>query len=364
MLPFFVESMNRAFQFTLFFSGFLLIYTALNSYILLRLGGLLEVKKNILYGLIIFFTLSFPLVPMIEKDFPNQLTEAIYTVSALWMGIAFFFFITLLCYELVRLAVPVQQFSAGITILIVVGVLTLYAVINAVPLHIKEVQVPVSGLSRNMTVVQLSDVHIGTIRNSGFLRKIAEKTNNIDPDLVLITGDVVDGSAPLHSSMFSPFDRIRAPIYFVSGNHETYEGVASVEKLLNETKIKTLHNRKAEVLGIQILGVNYSMERGHLRRMLHQLEVNASKPAILMYHSPSDAEDAKAAGIDLQLSGHTHNGQIFPFNLIVQLVFPYVTGLYDLKGTYLYVSPGTGTWGPYMRLGSRNEITVLKLTRS
>ena len=116
--------------------------------------------------------------------------------------------------------------------------------------------------------------------------------------------------------------------------------------------------------GIQFVGIGYSDDKKLIKKKLGRLKIAKNKPSVLLYHVPLGMEHAKKKGIDLQLSGHTHKGQVFPFNYLVMIEFRYLAGLYDIDGMKLYVSPGTGTWGPPMRLGSRNEITVLKLRKA
>ncbi|MFC1752579.1 metallophosphoesterase [Thermoproteota archaeon] len=351
--------MSRAIQFAIFFTIFILIYASLNSYLVIRLGGLLGLHKNTIISLIAVVTLAMPFTIILERFFQNIITRILYAIASLWMGIGLFLLCTLLVYEIIR---PFYQIPyAGIIILSIVGLLSVFSIINAMFLHVEEVEVPIQGLKKEMKVVQLSDIHVGTIRNSAFLQKIAEKTNELEPDIVMITGDLVDGTAALHESMFSGFDKCKAPVFFVSGNHETYEGLGKVYKLLNETKIRPLKNEVVVFDGIQVVGIEFSEDRANTQKQLSRLKINKSKPAVLMFHGPWGMEDAKNHGIDLQLSGHTHNGQIYPFHFFVWLVLKHLRGLYDYDGMYLHVSPGTGTWGPYMRLGSMNEITVLNL---
>lgn len=346
--------MNRTHQTIIFLSIFLAIYLILNSYVVLRLGSLLGIQTQFLYYMIAFVTLGLPATMFIENRMPNLITKIIYTISALWMGILLFLFITLLLYEMIRPFYTLPY--AGFIILTITLILSTISIMNALTISIKHIEIP---FKKNVTIAQISDLHIGTIRNSAYLRRIAEKINEEDPDIVMITGDLVDATAPLHKSMFSPFNQLRAPVYFVSGNHEMYEGLDKVYELFNGTKITPLKNEAVTFDGIQIVGIEFSQNKTYLAEQLSKIKI--SKPSILMYHPPIGMEDAKKAGISLQLSGHTHDGQIFPFNLIVQLFFNKINGLYDLGNFYLYVSPGTGTWGPYMRLGSRNEITILKL---
>jgi len=343
----------------IFLLAFLLIYTGINSYVILRLGGLLGIGRNILYLWIALATFSLPVAVYVERIFPNIFSRIFYTVSALWMGILLFTLCSLLIYEAIRPFYTIPH--AEIIIVIVVSALSVISIINAVGISVKEVEVPVKNLEKDVTIVQLSDIHVGTVRNSGFLKKIIEKTNKLDPDIVMITGDMVDASARLHSNMFSDFNKLRAPIYFVTGNHEVMEETDKVYELFNDTKIRILRNEAVNFNGIQIIGIEYSEDKGHLGKELENMKIDKTKPTVLMYHSPQGMEAAKKAGIDLQLAGHTHNGQIFPFNFLVKIIYQHTKGLYDLEGMFLYVSPGTGTWGPYMRLGSKNEITLLNL---
>ena len=346
-------------RFVIFFLVFLLIYTSLNSYVVLRLGGLLGIGRNILYLWVVLVTFSLPVAMYVERIFPNILSRIFYTLSTLWLGILLFMLFSLLIYEAITPFYTIPH--AGKIIVIVVSVLSIISVINATGIVVKEVEVPIEKLEKNVTIVQLSDIHLGTIRNSGFLKRVIEKTNQLDPDIVMITGDMVDAIARLHGGMFSDFNRLRAPIYFVTGNHEVMEGADKVYALFNDTKIRVLRNEAVDFDGIQIIGVEYSEDKGHLGKELEKLKIDKTKPAVLMYHTPQGIEDARRAGISLQLSGHTHGGQIFPFNFLFRISFKHIKGLYNLGDMFLYVSPGTGTWGPYMRLGSRNEITILKL---
>ncbi|MFA6089803.1 MAG: metallophosphoesterase, partial [Candidatus Woesearchaeota archaeon] len=192
---------------------------------------------------------------------------------------------------------------------------------------------------------------------------IIEKTNSLNPDVVVITGDFVDGSGKLSIKTFEQLNNIKAPTFMVMGNHEFYEGEQRVIDLLSETKVKVLRNESELIKGINIIGLDYSENKSYVAEHLKNIEFNNSKPTILLNHVPMGYEDAAKSGVKLQLSGHTHNGQIFPFTLLVKARFPKINGLYNIDNLSLYVSPGTGTWGPPMRLGSKNEITVLKLKK-
>ena len=280
------------------------------------------------------------------------------------MGITIYSVLIIIVYKILSLIFYIPPFTAGIVIIAFASVISAYAILNSIPIEIKKIEINIPTLKKNMDIVQLSDIHIGSVRNSGFLKKVAKKTNDLKPDIVLVTGDTVDGSAKIHPGMFNAIEKIKAPVFLIMGNHEYYEGLENVLNVLNTLDITILRDEIVEIQDIQIIGIDYSYTKNHLKHTLSKLKIDKSKPSILMYHLPSELDAANQAGIDLQISGHTHKGQLFPFNLLGRLVFPYFSGLYNYDQTKLYVSQGTGTWGPPMRLGSKNEITLIKLKKS
>lgn len=355
--------MRRIIQLALFLSIFFMGFLALDYYIFNRLGTLLSVPQILITVLIIIFTAAYPAASILESVVSNVFTRIIYTLSATWMGIALVLAYTLLAYEIMNFVFNIPPFAAGIAVLIVAAVISVYSIINSIYLKVKEIEIPIQNLEREMRIVQISDTHIGPTRNSGFMKEIVKKIDALNPDLVLITGDLVEGTVGLHSSMFDSINKLKAKIFFVTGNHDMYEGLENVFEVLKTTNINILRNEVVEFEGLQIVGVNYSTHRNYLKSVLPGLKIDKSKPSLLMYHVPVEVETANEAGIDLQLSGHTHRGQMFPFNFLGRLVFPYFNGLYNHKGTQLYVSPGTGTWGPPMRSGSQSELTLITLKK-
>lgn len=355
--------MNRIIQMVMFmlvfFSGFLI----LNYYIFSRMGMLLDLSQTTVYSLIFLFSISYPAAAAIERNVSHIITRIFYTIASVWMGISFFLISLLLGYEILKFIFNIPPFTAGIGIMTIAFIISAYSIINSMFLETKEVEINIPHLKRDMKIVQLSDIHLGSIRNSGFMKKIVEKTNALNPDVVLITGDTADGSARLHPYMFNTIDNIKAPVFLGMGNHDFYEGLDNVLEVLKTTNVNVLRDEIVEFNGLQIIGVDYSLERNHLKKILSQIVIDNSKPSILMYHVPTEVETANEYGINLQLSGHTHKGQLFPFNFLGRLAFPYFNGLYNYNGTQLYVSQGTGTWGPPMRLGSKNEITLIKLKK-
>lgn len=356
--------MKRIVRFVLFAFIFFIGYLALNYYVFYRITTLFGVfMTNSFHFLVFCLTLSYPVAALIERNISNLFTRILYTISSTWIGVLFFLFYFLIVYEIVKIFFNISPLTAGMTIIISTVILSAYSIINGFFIEIKKIEIPLKNLKKEVRIVQLTDIHIGSIRNSGFLERIVKKTNNLNPDIVLITGDMVDGSAQLHKETFSPINELKAPVFFVMGNHEAYEGLNNVYRVLNATKINVLRDEMIEFDGIQLIGVEYSFDGEYLSKVLPEFTIQKTKPSILMHHLPNGLEFSKDLGVDLQLSGHTHNGQVFPFSFIVRLLFSYVNGLYEHNGTYLYVSQGTGTWGPPMRLGSKNEITLIKLKK-
>ncbi|MBT5022624.1 metallophosphoesterase [Candidatus Woesearchaeota archaeon] len=360
--------MIRILQFLIFISIFILIYGGMNYYVLSRLTTLLGFKKNILFYLtVLIVSLAYPFFSFLEKRFLNFATKGLYFIASLWMGIAFLFLCILIIHELIGLFAKLNPFYSAISIIVIVAILTIFSIINALSVSVQEVNLisdnTSNNISENITFVQWSDVHLGSVRNSDFLTILVDKTNKINPDFVVITGDLIDGTAHLSNNMLKKVDELNAPVYFVTGNHETYEDSDKISTIINQTKIISLNDEQKTIKGVNLIGFSYEQDKTKFINKLSRFKQIKEDFSILLNHAPMNPSLANQYGFDLVLSGHTHNGQIFPFNLIVKLFFPTVNGLYRYKDTILYVSPGTGTWGPYMRLGSKNEITVFNLIK-
>jgi uncharacterized protein len=354
--------MRTIFQFAAFMSIFFLGFLAVNYTIFYGTYALFGVEPGLIfYTLLIIAAISYPVAAMIERVVSNNLTRIFYTSASAWMGISFYILTFMAIYWLISFIIKVPGEYAGIIIIGLSAVLSVYSLINSLYLDVNHIEIPLKGMKKDMKVVQLSDIHIGSIRNSKYMESIVEKTNEIDPEIVFITGDMVDGSARLHTETFSSINKLKAPVFFITGNHETYEGLDEVFRVLRNTDMTVLRDQMVECKGIQLIGVEYSFERNHMENLLSSIKIDSDKPSIILYHLPRELKTVANAGIGLQLSGHTHAGQMFPFNYLVRLMFPYMRGIYKYKGAYLHVSPGTGTWGPPMRLGSRCEITVIDL---
>lgn len=331
----------------------------MNYYSLGKLIKIFSPQYNIL-PLVIFFFISFPLAEIIDRLFHSLPTRIVYYIASAMMGFIFILFCSLLILEIVNFVHPIFNYKITGWILFI-GVLSIsgFAIINALTIHIKKINI--DNFGKEIKIVHLTDIHVGTIWNSRTLKKIIDKTNAQNPDLVLITGDLVDGSGKLTPDTFQPLEQLQAPAYFIMGNHEMYAGPQKIKDLLKNTNIKILENTVEVFNDINIIGVNYSEKTKFFQDIFKKLEYDKSLPTIFLNHAPVGYEEAKNNGVNLQLSGHTHNGQIFPFSLLVKMRFKKKIGIHPSDNFTLYISPGTGTWGPPMRLGSRNEITTFNL---
>jgi len=238
------------------------------------------------------------------------------------------------------------------------------------------VEVPIAGLPaalQGFTIAQISDIHVGPTIKGPYLQSIVDSVNRMGPDLVAITGDLVDGSVAELAGHVAPLAGLKARhgSFFVTGNHEYYSGAAAWVAELQRLGIPTLMNRHVVLLHggerLVLAGVaDFSAhhfdpnQRSDPQAALRGAPDSAAV-RVLLAHQPRSAAAAAAAGFDLQLSGHTHGGQFLPWNFLVRLQQPFTAGLHRLDRLWVYVSRGTGYWGPPKRLGAPSEITRIRL---
>lgn len=240
--------------------------------------------------------------------------------------------------------------------------------------RVNEVEIPLKGLEKDVVVMHISDVHVGHLRGRDHLESIVEETNRRQPDLILINGDLVDSDAALEPGVLSPLADFRAPVYFVAGNHENYVNRRQALRLIAGHGVRILRNEIVEIHGIQLVGLDYmnpdddtfdmhpSQGARTIKDTLPNLAIDEGKPSLLMHHSPAGARYVATAGVDLMVSGHTHAGQMFPGTLFAPFIFPFNQGLYQEGDMKVFVSQGAGTFGPRIRLGTSNEINLIRLT--
>lgn len=265
---------------------------------------------------------------------------------------------------------------SGLTVLALAFLVTIVGVLKASSFNVVESEIQIAELENELRIMQITDVHIGHHRGREYLEKIIEATNQRNPDLVLIAGDLVDSAIAFQPDVLAPLSRLKSPVYFVGGNHEEYVDSELAFKLIEQQGINVLHNEIIETHGIQLVGLNYmnadentfdmhpSSRTGTIKSALHELPLKQEIPSILLHHSPVGFVYADKAGIDLMLSGHTHAGQVFPATLLAKHIFSMNRGFYQHGQTKVLVSQGAGTYMVRVRLGSSNEINLLHLVPS
>ena len=320
----------------------------------------------------VILSLSFLGATLLAFRTNNFLVRTIYRVAAVWLGALSFLFLgaifSWLAYGFVFAAsLPIPSRSIAIVTFGSAALVSAWGVLNANWVRVKRVSVKLKNLPeawQGRTAILASDLHLGHFRYVGFSRRIVRKISSLRPDIVFLAGDLFDGTPINASDVTWPFKYLRVPLgaYFVSGNHEQFRSDSEFVSSVRAVGIRVLENEKVDVEGLQIAGVpyNHATHAEHFRSVLAKIAVDPARASILLTHAPDRPTITEEAGIGLQLSGHTHLGQFFPFTWITRRIYKQFTyGLSRLGGTQFYVSSGAGTWGPPLRVGSQAEIVQI-----
>ena len=338
----------------------LALHVPLFVYPVIRLCGWLELNVLITSLILVPVVLSQILSRWLLRDARAFLARSVRHVADLLLGISPIVLLTLLVFEVPVAFSLLEPRTAALSLLALVSVVTALGVSFALLPAVKTVSFASPQLKRALRFVQITDVHIGS-RSSRFLAGVVRKVNAVSPEFLCITGDFIDARGITLDDLAS-LRLLKCPVYFTSGNHERYEDFEEILERLRSLDVEVLQTRSiCPREDVQILGIDDHDHPGQVERELKKLTAEQNAFTILMYHRPNGLEAAERAGVDLMISGHTHNGQIFPFNLIVNRVFDRIVGLYEFGSARLYVSQGTGTWGPVLRVGTRCEITLFEL---
>lgn len=246
------------------------------------------------------------------------------------------------------------------------------------PVQVKPVKIALKRFPEALNgfrIVQLTDVHVGPTIDGTWLRDVVDRVNALEPDVIAITGDLVDGSVEELREHVAPLADLKAKhgVYFVTGNHEYYSGVDAWIAYLKELGIRVLRNERVSIgneeASFDLAGVDdlraKDFGRGHGADLAKAVEGrDPTRELVLLAHQPKQAFDSEKHGVGLQLSGHTHGGQIFPWGFFVRLDQKFVRGIETLGDMIVYTSCGTGYWGPPMRVGAPAEITEIELSRA
>lgn len=382
----------RLLSFLLFFAIALGILGLAHYYLWLRLVrdlGLPSVWQRTLTGLWVLLYLSIPGSLILSRTHGASTERGLIYIGLVWLGMLLLLLVVVGAIDLLRGGVTLASslmrdapgdpsrrtfLSRSLAALatLVAGGLGLQAlrsglgavVPREIRVELRRLPSELSGLS----IVQLTDMHVGPTLGRDFVQKVVDEANRLDPDVVAITGDLVDGSVEELREAVAPlaFLRARYGVFFVTGNHEYYSGAEEWCTELRRLGIRVLRNERVSIgpgdISFDLAGVDDHHGGSYLPSHGPDLEraVRGRDPKrelVLLAHQPRALYQATEHGVGLQLSGHTHGGQIWPWSLLVRLQQPVVSGLARFGETLVYVSNGTGYWGPPMRLGAPAEIT-------
>jgi hypothetical protein len=371
--------MNDTMRFAVFLTIVLGVWTLMHLYAGLRLAGVLHtfapgMRRWTWLGLGVLWVI-YPLGRFLDRAGLKAPGVGLEWLGALWMGVLFLLLAAQLAADVTTgfglagaaLAGRARAVAAGVG-LVLAGVAIAQG-LRAPAVEAREVTLPGLPAARDgLRVVQVSDLHLGTLLGERWLRARIAEVQALQPDLIVVTGDLIDGDSARVEELLPLLRTLRAPlgVLAVTGNHEFYAGIDRSIELFKAAGFEVLRDRHVTVVpGLIVAGVDDLTARRQFDLngdpFAAALDGRGEGATILLSHTPWRAAQAAARGVGLMLSGHTHDGQIWPFGYLVRLQYPYVGGSYDVNGMALLVSRGTGTWGPRMRLFSRSEITLITL---
>jgi len=325
---------------------------------------------KVVFGLL---SVSFIAASLLAFRYTNAALRAFYRVAAVWMGLVSFLFLAAvsswIIFGVAALAGLNVNFHRTVELLFATALMAgLYGVFNAGWTRITRTTVRLANLPaawRGRRAALISDVHLGHVRNGSFLRRMVATILKEEPDAVFIAGDLYDGTAIDARRAAEPLSELVAPhgVYFVAGNHEQFGDDSKYLHAIAAAGVRVLSDEKVEVDGLQIVGIPYrsAARDGHLASVIRGIGLDRDRASILLTHAPDHPEIAEAAGVSLQLSGHTHLGQFIPWSWMARRIYrQFVYGLSRIGKMQVFTSSGAGTWGPPLRLGSNPEIVMLQ----
>lgn len=370
-------------QYALFFTVFLLVYAGMHALVFWGLFPLLA-RHGAVPGIAVAWMVLMIAAPfavrLLERQGYDAAARAAAWVTYSWLGFLFLAFCLFALAGAAQLAlhlggffhapladVQVRTAAASAAVLLAAAAVGLYGFHEARRLTVERVEIAtekLGGSAARVRIVQVSDIHVGLLNREDVLAPIVERVRELAPDIFVATGDIVDAQINHLEELIAPFRSLKPPLgmFAVTGNHERYAGLEQSIDYLEKSGFTVLRDRAVTPGGaVTLVGVDDRDGGGDESPLL--AASNSPFFTVLLKHRPQ-ANAASAGLLDLQLSGHTHRGQIYPFRHLTGLAFPMNDGLYDLPGWgRLYASRGTGTWGPPMRVLTPPEITVIDLVR-
>jgi predicted MPP superfamily phosphohydrolase len=319
------------------------------------------------------FSVSFVAASLLAFRFYNFVVRLFYTAAAAWLGLLNYCFLASCSCWIVYGAVKVAGFHANrgkiATVLFTLAlVASIYGIVNASWMRVKRITVKLPNLPeswRGRVAALVGDAHLGHVRNYRFIRRIVAMLGQLRPDIVFLTGDLYDGTAADVHRLAQPLSQISAPFgaFFITGNHEEFRDHTKYVTAVARAGVRVLNNERVLVDGLQIVGVHHrdSVDPAHFRSILQRAALDRDRASVLLIHTPDRSLIAEQEGISLQLCGHTHRGQFFPYTWITSRIYgSLVYGLNRLGNLLVYTTSGAGTWGPPLRVGSNPEIVLIQ----
>ncbi|WP_192929598.1 metallophosphoesterase [Alkaliphilus serpentinus] len=363
--------LKRIMAFTIFFVIFFSIYGGMNYFVYTQLmnqftlGGFIKLLIQLIFWL---GGVSYVLGRLIRK-FKYGFIVSYF--GSIWMGILSISLFVLMIKEVLLYIINGYDYQINTIAFTLIPILSLVSITIAKKGPIlKTIEIKYQKTMKNqLRIIHLSDIHLGLLTSKKWVNELVESCNGLEADLILITGDMVDDEyekikkfAPILKTL-----KAKVGVYAVSGNHEIYSGYEGFKRFCGDANIEVIDNKRIELEDITLIGVDDSSNRrgANANHQLKDLltDSDSAKLHILLSHQPVKFREAVEAGIDLQLSGHTHRGQIPPLNFIVAIIFKYSYGVYRYKNSYIYTTSGTGTWGPPMRLFSNSELVKIEISQ-
>jgi len=388
-----MQASMRAMTVVLFLSFFAVVSGLISFYIFIRGLQSIPPTSTLRQPFIFVFWIiasSFIVGRILESYLPSFLADLMIWIGSFWIAALLYFLLAVVALDLVRLVnyfLPIYpaavadnyqqaKYITGLSVIGMVGMILLIGHINSIVPRVATLDLVIPAKSsklKKLNIVAASDIHLGTIVGQSRIDGIVKKINGLDPDLVLLPGDIVDEALQpvIRQNLGEALRKIhsRLGVYAVTGNHEYIGGVEQACEYLAAHNITMLRDQSVKladsfyIVGREDRSISSRQFDGHRRKPLAELmqAVDSGYPIILMDHQPFRLNEAEEQKIDLQISGHTHYGQLWPISYIVRQVYEIAWG-YEKKGsTQYYVSDGVGTWGPPVRIGNRPEIVNIRV---
>jgi predicted MPP superfamily phosphohydrolase len=361
----------------LFFIIFLTVYTAINSYVFIRGWQAISaypMLKPVYAVLFIVLAYGYVLAKVLYKFLSPMLYDILLGAGAIWFAFMVYFLLSILFIDIIRMFDGWLHFLPSIVVIALVSLIVFLGNLNKRNIEIRTIEINVpKGDSKldSLNIVMASDIHLSPIDGERLLVRIVDKINSLNPDIVLLGGDIVDDRAKVleDRGIGVSFRKLKSKygVYSITGNHEFINGVDSCVRYAENFGIKFLRDSSTIIdSSFYLIGrddTSMPQFTGKPRKSLEEIvkDLPDNYPKILLDHTPFKLEQAEKNRIDIQLSGHTHHGQIWPGNLITKMIYELSWGYKKKGNTHYYVSSGAGTWGPPVRTGSSSEIVNLKI---